>query len=57
MSILMSESFERKHFLGKFLGKIGLTYTCRTQEHEYANRMVRVAQAYAVLLEWSLPSC
>ena len=43
--------FGTEHLFGEFLGQIGLTYTCRSQEHECADGMIRVFQSYAVALD------
>ena len=39
-----------EHLLGKFLCKICLAHTCRTEEHERADRVVGLFQSNAVAL-------
>ena len=40
-----------KHLFGQFLGQIGLTHACRSQEHEGADGVVGVFQSHTVALD------
>ena len=39
-----------EHVLCKFLSKICFTHTCRTKEHEHADRVVRITKSNSVTL-------